>query len=963
MASPVAERDPTSESNDELEALLIEVLDGAETRGVLALEEACERRPEFSSGLRRRWRELERMGLLTDQPAPEIPERLGEFRIVRRLGGGGMGVVYLAIQESLGREVALKLVRPDQMLLSGARERFLREVQVIARLQHPGIVPIYTYGKANGIAYFAMERVRGASLEQVLGLLRGREPASLTARDMGRAVVAALDEAERDVALDEWLYTGTWEDACLKVFRLAAEALEHVHARKILHRDLKPSNIMLTPEGRVMLLDFGLARGSGDERLTRSQAQLGSLYYYPPELLEGGATNIDERSDVYSLGVGLYQALCLQLPFDAGSAPATVVAISHGDPAPPRRHNPSLSWEAETVCLSAIESERPRRYASAERFARDLANVLSRLPIEARRAGAWLRTRRWIERHPARAVGLGLGALLLVAGPLGWALKQRQSQRELQAAYTRSERNFSSALQAVGHVLRDTAVEELEDVPRMQKARLVAIDRALELFRELERDRSDDPRLLDERAALRAARGKVLRDLGRPAEALVEFRAEIADRRVLLTDDDSTARRTGLAKALHATGKACKAVERAAEGVALFDESVALRRSVVADQPLDGDSRHDLAAALVDRSETLRSVEREADARRDLEEANGLVLELRRERPNDPDFVGLAGRIEDDFAWLLNNSDDPAGAIEHAENALTARLTASALAPERRFFAFEVASAYWTLALCLSQVQRSTEADAHLDEASRILETLLRDFPESFRYRDLRSQVEEVRGMNQVYAGHPELGLPFLERAANEREALCLEHPDRCDLALSAGRILVNLASALGAIGTDSARVVEAAERCERLMPPCMTEGAASSNAREMLAAALHPKIVAYCRLGHIDAARTEIGRRGELISASAWEQRLLSDEWNEVYLALRGKRAASEPRTDDESAAARETVAWLERAVASGYADVGELDSNPALDAFRDEAAFKALADRARAAARSQSDTDAASR
>jgi eukaryotic-like serine/threonine-protein kinase len=947
-----ATRIETEPEEDRLEALLIRVLEEAETDGVRAFERACDSSPDLASGLRRRWRELERMGLLSDQPLPEIPERLGEFRIVRRLGGGGMGVVYLAVQESLGREVALKLVRPDQMVLSGARERFLREVQIVARLQHPGIVPIYTFGKANGIAYFAMERVRGASLEQALAVLKGREPATLEGADLGRALQAAMAEDERGEALADGLYGGTWEQCVLRVFRFAAEALEHVHGRGVLHRDLKPSNIMLTPGGRVMLLDFGLARGSQDANLTRSQAQLGSLHYYPPELLAHGPSGVDARADVYSLGVSLYQALCLRTPFIAASAPATVVAITHGGAEPPRRHNPALSWECETVCLAALETERERRYASAAQFARDLANVLEHRPLEARRAGVARRARSWAQRHPARAVGLALGSLLVVAGPIGWALSERAARGELGRAFERSERHFTAALQAVGHVLRETAVTELEDVPRMQQARLAALDRAFALFPDLERDRPDDPRVWSERAALRSARGKVLRDIGRPEEALAEFEREIADRRMLLARETTAERARELSSAVHEAGKAFAALRRFDLGVAYHDESVELRRELIAREPGAERARYDLSGALADRSETLRALGRFDEGARDLDEALAIAQALRAQFPAKPDHAWLEGRVEDDLSMYHNNADRLELAREHAERGLAARRVAAELAPERRFYACDVASSLWMLANCQSQLRDSAGADQNLDEAERILSGLVRDFPDSSRYRSLLGQVQETRGMVRLYRGRSDEGLPLLELALADLERLVAAQPGRVDHAIAAARVSANVAAALNSIGRDSERVLVEVARSDRLHELADRPGAPRDLLDEQRASLLHTKIIALCRLGRTAEVPAEIERRLALRRDSAWNLRLCADEWNELYVALRAKGAADAPRDAEQQQTVDEFLAALERAVAAGYSGLGELEGNPTLDPFRAEPRFSAVLEGLRSAA-----------
>src|SRR5690606_32092732 len=217
-------------------------------------------------------------------PRP-FPERLGDFRLLERLGGGGMGVVYRAEQVSLRREVALKLVRPDQLYFPGTRERFRREVAIVAGLSHPGIVPVYAFGEEDGLPFFAMEYVRGATLAETLDALRGGTfgPAG------GEAIAAAI--AARSASADDGaasaMFEGAWEQICTRIAREIAEALEHAHRRGVVHRDVKPSNVMVTSSGRVMLLDFGLSSTSGSERITRSGSVLGSLAYMAPEQLRG----------------------------------------------------------------------------------------------------------------------------------------------------------------------------------------------------------------------------------------------------------------------------------------------------------------------------------------------------------------------------------------------------------------------------------------------------------------------------------------------------------------------------------------------------------------------------------------------------------------------------------------------------------------------------------------------------
>lgn len=415
------------------EAIVARCLERFESEGDGAVEEACARYPDLAPEIRSRVDALRRAGFVpgaarpAPTPAPDsYPERLGDFRLIRRIGGGGMGVVYLAEQVSLGRRVALKLIRPEHLYFPNARERFRREVESVARARHPGIVPIHAVGEESGIPYYAMEWIDGKSLLQVIDRLGGRAPERLTPRDLASAIGAGeVFRIDRDEAPAR-----SWTEAALRIALRVAEALQHVHANGVIHRDVKPSNVMLTASGRVVLLDFGLARTEGEAGLTKAGAPVGSLPYMSPEQLRGDPDRIDARTDVYALGVTLYELLTLRVPFGADSPTETQRLILEGEPEPIRTRNRSVSRDAETVCMKALDRDPARRYATAEAFARDLSNVLERRPVEARRASALVRARRWTERHPAATVVV-LASLALMALALAIAWRERKAQRTI----------------------------------------------------------------------------------------------------------------------------------------------------------------------------------------------------------------------------------------------------------------------------------------------------------------------------------------------------------------------------------------------------------------------------------------------------------------------------------------------------------------------------------------------------
>jgi hypothetical protein len=513
-----------------LDELVVACLDRLEDEGPSAVDAVCREHPALADALRSRLATLQRAGLL-DGPdgGPDagrraggdaMPERLGEFRLLRRLGGGGMGVVYEAVQEPLGRTVALKLIRPEQLWFPESRERFRREVQLVARLQHPGIVPIYTVGEERGVPYFAMERLHGATLGEVLALVRDPRRGRDMARALQRAaaVHAASEGGEAPQRAEGAVFEGSWADACARVAACVARALAHAHARDVLHRDVKPSNVFVTLDGRVMLFDFGLASSRDTGRVTGTRAQVGSLAYMAPEQVRG--ETLDERTDVYGVGATLCELLTLAPPHGELRAEALTAAILRGDPVPLRRRAAGLSRDLETVCLKALEHRPERRYASVDALARDLEAVLARRPVAARRIGPLGRARRWVARHPARAAALALAVL----GPSALAVQQAVSARRLARQTARAEANLDSALEALQTFLWEVGRDQLRDVPRMEPVRLRLLEQALVTLHDLMPQRPDDPDLLRRWGRLRRSTGEVLAALDRYEEACAAFR-------------------------------------------------------------------------------------------------------------------------------------------------------------------------------------------------------------------------------------------------------------------------------------------------------------------------------------------------------------------------------------------------------------------------------------------------------
>ncbi len=380
----------------------------------------------------------------------ESGERLGDYTIRERLGQGGMGVVYLAREAKLERDVALKIVRPDLLLFGHGRERLRREVDAIARLKHANILPVYSAGEEAGVPFFTMEFVEGCTLAEVLGYLNRRRPAELTAAALSGAVeeLSRKTVGERPGRRAQAQFGSSWTGASFRIALAVAEALEHAHERGILHRDVKPSNVMLTRDGRVLLLDFGLAASSEVSHLTLSGFPVGTLPYMSPEQIRGDSKLVGERSDVYALGVMLFELLTLRAPYLAPNAEVLRQRILEANPPPIRSLNPQVPWDAETVCLTAMDRDPARRYDSAGALAEDLANVIEHRPIRARRPGPLLRARRFVERHPVASVAASLGFLLL-AGATAFGVVQASNVRALRTADQAKETALGDAKTAL----------------------------------------------------------------------------------------------------------------------------------------------------------------------------------------------------------------------------------------------------------------------------------------------------------------------------------------------------------------------------------------------------------------------------------------------------------------------------------------------------------------------------------
>ncbi len=472
------EADSHSVDRAALEPVLAEALAAFDLGGQVALEQFLAARPGQAACLREALADLQQADLLL-APRSELPTWFGEFRILEQLGQGGMGVVYLAEQTSLGRQVALKVVRPELLFFDGARERFRREIDAVARLEHAAIVPILATGNADGIPYYAMPRIRGRSAESVVKACAGTTVEALSGADLRRVLAdAAVGEAGDGAGC----FVGPWWRAVVSLVRQAALGIAHAHTRGILHRDLKPSNLMLTADGRAIVLDFGLAHASGDQGLTRTGAAAGSPAYMAPEQVRGEPA--DERTDVYGLAATLHCLLALRPPFDVADPEvlrSNILAGRRQD----LRVRRSIPTELRWVLDTAMDVERGRRYASANAFAEDLQAVLDGRRILARRLPVHVQVHRLAARHRVVSTLVAALAVFVVVLPTVLLWQQQAANAVLSVQVRRSDHSVEVSIGAVENLLAAVAHDRMMHVPAAQGVAAEMLRGAVTLFDDL----------------------------------------------------------------------------------------------------------------------------------------------------------------------------------------------------------------------------------------------------------------------------------------------------------------------------------------------------------------------------------------------------------------------------------------------------------------------------------------------
>jgi tetratricopeptide (TPR) repeat protein/tRNA A-37 threonylcarbamoyl transferase component Bud32 len=741
---------------------------------------------------------------------PYEPEARERYTLTRLHAQGGIGRVWLARDEALGREVALKELRPDRADHPAAAGRFLEEARITGQLQHPGIVPVYELGRQPDTRqpFYTMRFVQGRTLAEAARTYHAR-------REKGEAGPLELREL-----------LGAFVGAC--------NAVAYAHSRGVLHRDLKPANVVHGDFGEVMVLDWGLGKVVGrpdDEAApvmpdedgpragTAQGAVLGTPAYMAPEQAEGRLDLLDRRTDVYGLGAILYEVLTGRPPFDGPGTAEVLRQVCTEEPVPPRRLVTEVPPALEAVCRRALAKQRADRYATAGDLAEEVRRFLADEPVAAYPESVVQRLGRWGRRHRTAVAG---AAALLVTAVVGlaaglWAVnaeRQRTRQalageQQARADEAKRRRQAREALDAMSSEIIDDWLAKQKELTEPQKQFL---EQALASYEEFARDTGQDQ---EARAGVAAAYGRVgnIRwRLGQLAPAEDAYR-QAQERYARLAADfpDVPDYRRHLAAGDNNLGNLLRETGRPREAEGEYRTALALRQKLADDFPAAPDARQDLAASHNNLGLLLQDTGQVPEAEDEFRAALDLEQRLAGDHPDVADFRHYLAGTHNNLGVLLHQAGQLPAAEKEYRAALALKQRLADMYPAVAVYRQELVRSHYNLGHLLGDSRRPREAEAEYRAAVAVAGRLAADYPAVPDYRQ------------ELARGHYNLGTLLdstrrgKEAETEYRAALAVQQRLADDFpAVPAYRMdLARSASSLGSVlrGTGHAAEAEAAFR------------------------------------------------------------------------------------------------------------------------------------------------------
>jgi serine/threonine-protein kinase len=706
------------------------------------------------------------------RPVPPAEEFAGlRYQPLRHHAQGGLGVVFVARDTEVGREVALKRIQERRQHFPDDRARFVAEAEITGRLEHPGVVPVYGLGHdASGQPYYAMRLIQGRTLADAIDAFHGRGPGPVSAAERNRGLRALLTR-----------------------FIAVCNTVGYAHSKGVIHRDLKPSNVLLGDYGETLVIDWGLARqadalegagepcGMGGHPAGGSRTQTGSVLgtcgFMSPEQSRGDRALVGPASDVFSLGATLYALLTGRAAYAGTRALDDARA---GRFARPRQVSRAVPPALEAVCLRAMAARPEDRYAGALDLAADVQRWLDDEPVRAYREPLRLRLGRWARRH---RTAVTVAVMLLAAGVVGlalglWAVGREQARTA--EALDQAEANLKLARQAIDECFNVAKAHPLFQKPRMDQAKKLLLEKTLPFYRQFRAQRPEDPALQHQEAEQWFRVGYIEQILGRSAEARHAY-AQARDlmAKLLKAHPGEPKYQHNLALVHIDLGYLLEDLGKHAEALHEYDRAGDLQAELLKAQPDVPAHRHYLAMTHANRGNVYLTMGRRAEALRDYQRAHDLQVELSERRPGVPGYQHALALTHHNRGWALTELGKYAQALKEYQRAAELQERLVKEHPDEPSYQHALGRTHTNRALLLTNLGKGEEAVSASQQAARLQAKLVEDHPDVPSYRHDLARTRTNGGLLLAGLGRGEEALRAYEQAHALQAKLAAAHPDR----------------------------------------------------------------------------------------------------------------------------------------------------------------------------------------